>query len=296
MVAAPRRRVRGTAGSAPRRGAADGRTPPLLAAQRREDPRRRAAHRGRHREGRGWAEPLGRTAGPRDGLRRQHPRRPGGRGAAARVRLAARLGALRRRHLPGALDLDHPGGSRQRTGAARADPLPALPALRHARDLARKEDPALVPRGHGDRDGGPGPPLPEPGRQRAVAAAEPELDAFRDGEILSVDQSTEMYGLALHAFTFLERRYGPQRLEGLMATMRERLRLRDRLREVDRRAHRPVPARLRELPPPAGLSRRGPQAAPPAPRREAADAEAQRSATGPAGHGMKMPACAVVVT
>ena len=49
----------------------------------------------------------------------------------------------------------------------------------------------------------------------------PGSDAFRDGESLSVDHSTEVYGLALHAFTFLERRYGAQKVEGLMATMRE---------------------------------------------------------------------------
>ena len=48
----------------------------------------------------------------------------------------------------------------------------------------------------------------------------PGVDAFRDGETLSADQSAEMYGLALHAFDFLERRYGKERIEALMATMR----------------------------------------------------------------------------
>ena len=49
----------------------------------------------------------------------------------------------------------------------------------------------------------------------------PTLDAFRDGEALSEGQSAEMYGLALHAFTFLERRYGADHIQALMKAMRK---------------------------------------------------------------------------
>lgn len=49
----------------------------------------------------------------------------------------------------------------------------------------------------------------------------PTLDAFRDGETLSQGQSVEIYGIALHAFNFLERRYGTDRVQGLMTTMRK---------------------------------------------------------------------------
>ena len=47
----------------------------------------------------------------------------------------------------------------------------------------------------------------------------PGLDAFKDGDSLSEDHSAEVYGLALHAFNFLERRYGDDHLEALMDTM-----------------------------------------------------------------------------
>ncbi len=49
----------------------------------------------------------------------------------------------------------------------------------------------------------------------------PTLDAFRNGEELSEAQSTEVYGLGLHAFEFLLRRYGEAHLNALMSTMRE---------------------------------------------------------------------------
>lgn len=49
----------------------------------------------------------------------------------------------------------------------------------------------------------------------------PTLDAFRDGEVLSEGQSAQMYGIALHAFNFLERRYGTDHLQDLMTTMRK---------------------------------------------------------------------------
>ncbi len=49
----------------------------------------------------------------------------------------------------------------------------------------------------------------------------PTLDAFRDGEALSEGQSSEVYGLALHAFEFLEKRYGKPRVDHLMTTMHE---------------------------------------------------------------------------
>ena len=49
----------------------------------------------------------------------------------------------------------------------------------------------------------------------------PTLDAFRDGEVLSEGQSAEMYGLALHAFNFLQRRYGADRVQALMTAMRK---------------------------------------------------------------------------
>lgn len=48
----------------------------------------------------------------------------------------------------------------------------------------------------------------------------PELNVFRDGEALSVEHYPEVYGFSLHAFTFLERRYGSERLMQLMAAMR----------------------------------------------------------------------------
>ncbi len=47
----------------------------------------------------------------------------------------------------------------------------------------------------------------------------PALNAFRDGEELSEAQSTEVYGLALHGFEFLMRRYGEDRIIALMTTM-----------------------------------------------------------------------------
>ena len=47
----------------------------------------------------------------------------------------------------------------------------------------------------------------------------PTLDAFRDGEALSEGQSSEVYGLALHAFDFLEKRYGAAAIDQLMTTM-----------------------------------------------------------------------------
>lgn len=49
----------------------------------------------------------------------------------------------------------------------------------------------------------------------------PTFDPFADGEALSAEHASEVYGIALHAFAFLERRYGAPRLEALMATMRE---------------------------------------------------------------------------
>ena len=49
----------------------------------------------------------------------------------------------------------------------------------------------------------------------------PTLDAFHDGEALSEGQSSEIYGLALHAFHFLEKRYGAPRIDQLMTTMRK---------------------------------------------------------------------------
>ena len=49
----------------------------------------------------------------------------------------------------------------------------------------------------------------------------PSLDAFRDGEALSAEQSADIYGIALHAFTFLEHRYGRPELEALMTTMHD---------------------------------------------------------------------------
>ena len=49
----------------------------------------------------------------------------------------------------------------------------------------------------------------------------PTLDAFRDGEVLSAAQSAEIYGIALHAFTFLELRYGAAQLEVLITTMHD---------------------------------------------------------------------------
>lgn len=48
----------------------------------------------------------------------------------------------------------------------------------------------------------------------------PRLNAFRNGEELSEAQSTEVYGLALHAFEFLLHRYGEDRIVALMSTMR----------------------------------------------------------------------------
>lgn len=49
----------------------------------------------------------------------------------------------------------------------------------------------------------------------------PTLDAFRDGEALSEAQSTDVYGLALHAFEFLLRHYGEAHVNALMRTMRD---------------------------------------------------------------------------
>lgn len=46
-------------------------------------------------------------------------------------------------------------------------------------------------------------------------------DAFKDGEALSESQSSAVYALGYHAFTFLERRYGRERLDALIRTMRE---------------------------------------------------------------------------
>ncbi|MDP2271019.1 MAG: hypothetical protein Q8K32_09840 [Archangium sp.] len=48
----------------------------------------------------------------------------------------------------------------------------------------------------------------------------PTLNAFRNGEELSEAQSTEVYGLGLHAFEFLLRRYGEAHVNALMSTMR----------------------------------------------------------------------------
>lgn len=48
----------------------------------------------------------------------------------------------------------------------------------------------------------------------------PTLDAFHDGDALSEGHSAQVYGLALHAFEFLEKRYGKVRIEALMTTMR----------------------------------------------------------------------------
>lgn len=49
----------------------------------------------------------------------------------------------------------------------------------------------------------------------------PTADVFQDGEALSESQSNEVYAIGFHAFTFLERRYGRERLEALLRTMRE---------------------------------------------------------------------------
>lgn len=49
----------------------------------------------------------------------------------------------------------------------------------------------------------------------------PNLDAFRDGEALSAEQSAEIYGIAVHAFIFLEHRYGAEQLEALITTMHD---------------------------------------------------------------------------
>jgi hypothetical protein len=49
----------------------------------------------------------------------------------------------------------------------------------------------------------------------------PTSDVFRDGETLSAEQSSEVYGLALHAFTFLEHRYGASRVDALMTGLQQ---------------------------------------------------------------------------
>lgn len=48
----------------------------------------------------------------------------------------------------------------------------------------------------------------------------PELDAFEDGEALSKERGSEVYGVALHAFEFLERRVGAEQVRAVMAAMR----------------------------------------------------------------------------
>ena len=45
------------------------------------------------------------------------------------------------------------------------------------------------------------------------------LDVFRDGEALSAEHAGAVYGIALHAFEFMERRYGRQKIRTLMAQM-----------------------------------------------------------------------------
>ena len=50
---------------------------------------------------------------------------------------------------------------------------------------------------------------------------EPTVDPFADGEALSANKSSEVYGVALHAFSFLQSRYGTARLEQLMEAMRQ---------------------------------------------------------------------------
>lgn len=49
----------------------------------------------------------------------------------------------------------------------------------------------------------------------------PESDVFLDGDALSADHYLEVYGFSLHAFTFLERRYGSAKLMKLFSLMRE---------------------------------------------------------------------------
>jgi hypothetical protein len=48
----------------------------------------------------------------------------------------------------------------------------------------------------------------------------PELGVFRDGERLSRDFAGPVYGLSLHAFSFLVRRYGQSAIVSLMASMK----------------------------------------------------------------------------
>ncbi|MBL8916147.1 MAG: hypothetical protein JNM17_35935 [Archangium sp.] len=45
------------------------------------------------------------------------------------------------------------------------------------------------------------------------------LDPFGDGERLSKNQSTEVYGVGLHAFEFLVRKHGDEKIRALMAAM-----------------------------------------------------------------------------
>ncbi len=52
------------------------------------------------------------------------------------------------------------------------------------------------------------------------AEKNPALDVFEDGEALSAEHYLEVYGFALHAFTFLERRYGAVQLGALMGQMK----------------------------------------------------------------------------
>ncbi|MFZ5443263.1 MAG: hypothetical protein ACOZQL_24865 [Myxococcota bacterium] len=49
---------------------------------------------------------------------------------------------------------------------------------------------------------------------------EPGLDVFADGESLSATKYLEVYGFALHAFTFLERRFGDAKILEVLAAMR----------------------------------------------------------------------------
>ena len=48
----------------------------------------------------------------------------------------------------------------------------------------------------------------------------PTLDAFKNGEALSEGQSSAVYGVALHAFTYLVEKHGEPCVEALMAAMR----------------------------------------------------------------------------
>ena len=56
---------------------------------------------------------------------------------------------------------------------------------------------------------------------RSGCSGSPPSIRFADGEALSANKSSEVYGVALHAFSFLQSRYGAARLEQLMEAMRQ---------------------------------------------------------------------------